>query len=84
MAIVTTFLVLVLFPLFQQLTGVIPEPRLQEKRRLTPAPGLTLKSLAMGEYQKQFDRFMNDNYGLRAWMVMINNQIDVSVFHVTQ
>jgi len=78
------FLFFILFPLFQQITGVVPEPRLQEKRRLTPVPALVLGSLVSGSFQTQFDRFMNDNYGLRAWMVMINNQIDISVFHVTQ
>ncbi len=84
-AVITAiFLAVVLFPLFQQLTGVVPAPRLEEKRRLSPAPSLTWKTLASGEFQKQFDRFMNDNYGMRAWLVMLNNQIDSSIFHVSQ
>jgi hypothetical protein len=82
--IISVFLLLILFPLFQQVTDVIPEPRLAEKRPLATLPGLVPDSLLSGEFQNQFDRYMNDNYGFRAWVIMINNQIDIAVFRVTR
>lgn len=82
--IIGVFLGVLLLPLLQQATGLIPEPRLQEKRLLVPLPAPTLGSLASGEFQNRFDKYMNDNYGLRSWIVMINNQIDMSVFRVTR
>ena len=82
-AITGIFLLLVLLPLAQQITGIIPQPRLQEKRRLAPLPSLTVGSLISGEFQRQFNMYMNDNYGLRSWLVRINNQIDITIFKVT-
>lgn len=83
-AIVVLFLLIILLPLLQQITGIFPEPRLTEKRQLIPPPSLILDSLRSGEFQNQFDRYMNDNYGFRSWIVMINNQIDIGVFRVTR
>ncbi|MFH1381936.1 MAG: hypothetical protein ABIH70_03485 [Chloroflexota bacterium] len=78
------FLFLILLPPFEQITGIIPEPRLIEKRQLTPMPSVVLDSFLFGEFQTQFDAYMNDNFGFRALMVMMNNQINVMVFHVTR
>jgi hypothetical protein len=78
------FFVAILLPMVQQITGIIPEPRLAEKRRLVPPPVPTFSSVASGEFQTRFDRYMNDNYGLRSWIVLVNNQIDIGIFRVTR
>ena len=82
--ITSLFLLIILLPPLQQITGMIPEPRLIEKRRLTPMPGVAWNSFISREFQNQFDAYMNDNYGFRSFMVMINNQIKVTIFHVTR
>ena len=81
---IAIFLMVLLLPLIQQTTGIVPEPRLTEKRRLISVPNITVNAYLSWVFQKQFDRYMNDNYGFRAWIVMINNQINISIFHVTQ
>ncbi len=82
--ITSLFLLIILLPPLQQITGMIPEPRLIEKRQLMPMPSVVLNSFISREFQNQFDAYMNDNYGFRSLMVMINNQINVTFFHVTR
>jgi hypothetical protein len=83
-AIITIFMLVILLPLLQQITGIVPEPQLVEKRQLIPRPGFVWSSFLTGAFQYQFDAYMNDNYGFRSLMVMINNQINVMIFHVTR
>ncbi len=83
-AVSIMFLLSILLPPLQQIVGVIPEPRLTEKRQLTPMPSVILDSFLLEEFQNQFDAYMNDNFGFRSLMVMINNQINVDIFHVAR
>lgn len=84
MLITIVFLLLILLPLLQQITSAIPDPPMREKRRLAPMPNMALRSYISGEYQNQFNAYMNDNFGFRRLMVMINNQINIDIFHVTR
>jgi hypothetical protein len=84
-AVITViFLVFVLLVPVQQITAIVPEPSLTEKRQLTPPPNVTLGSFLSKKFQAQFDMYMNDNFGFRSLMVMINNQINITIFHVTR
>ncbi len=82
--IIGLFMLGILLPPLQQATRLLPQPRLTEKRQLTPMPSVLLESLLSGEFQTQFDAYMNDNFGFRPWMVMLNNQINITVFRVTR
>ena len=82
--IIIIFILFILLTPLQQITGIMPEPQLIEKRQLIPRPNIIWGSLLSGEFQNQFDAYMNDNYGFRSLMVMINNQINVMIFHVTR
>jgi len=83
-AITIIFLVFILLLPLQQITGIVPEPHLTEKRELTPMPNVTLGSFLSGKFQNQFDVYMNDSSGFRSLMVRINNQINVTIFRVTR
>ncbi len=78
------FLLIMVLPVLQVMTRMLPEPRLSEKRQLTSRPGLTVSSFLSREFQNQFDAYMNDNYGFRSLMVMLNNQINITIFRVTR
>ena len=84
-AVITTiFMLFILLPPLEQITEFMPEPPLIEKRQLTPMPNLTWDSFLSGVFQNQFDAYMNDNFGFRTLMVMINNQINITIFRVTR
>jgi len=82
--IIFIFLLIILLPPLQQITGMLPEPSLIEKRQLMPVPEMEWDSFVSGVFQRQFDAYMDDNYGFRNLMVMINNQINIGIFHVTR
>ncbi len=84
LVITAIFLILILLPSLQQTTNAIPDPPTREKRQLTPMPSAVLSSFVSGEYQSQFNAYMNDNFGFRRLMVMINNQINIDIFRVTR
>ena len=82
--IMSIFLLLLLLPPLQQITGVLPKLRLIENRQFITRPVITWDSFVSGVFQYQFDAYMNDNYGFRSLLVMINNQINVTIFKVTR
>ena len=82
--ILIIFTLFILLPPLQQITGLIPGYSLIENRQLTPVPDVALASFISGDFQNQFNAYMNDNFGFRALMVMINNQINITIFHVTR
>jgi len=83
-AITCIFLLIFLLPPLQQMTGMLPKLQLIENRYVAPMPKMTWDSLASGMFQFQFDAYMNDNYGFRGILVMINNQINLTIFKVTR
>lgn len=75
------FLLLVLWaPVFQHATGLVKERGLQgASYRIAPRP-LKGKTWFKGKFQKRLDRYSKYNFGFRATMVRIKNEIDWSCF----
>jgi len=51
-----------------------------ENRNLATMPGLT----AFAEFTKNFDSYVNDNFGLRKLFISINNAVKVDTFQIPQ
>lgn len=78
---IALFAALLLLPALQWKFGFVDVMPLDEHRRLAPPPeGPLLVKLYEADYAKSFERFFNDNYGLRDWFIRAKNQLDYSLF----
>ena len=77
------FMVFLFLPLLQQITGIIPYEKLEEKREKNKLPRFSMSSLADNSYFVRFDQYYNDSYGFRDPFIKVNNTIKVKVFGVT-
>jgi hypothetical protein len=80
---VAAFVLLVGVPGIQQITRIFPVHPLTEKRAKALMPGPDAASVFTGGFMSDFDRYYNDRSGFRDPLIRLNNQIHLSVFHVT-
>ena len=81
-AIVATFLALLLLPMLQMSTDLIPIEPLDENRNRATLPSLA--DLARpGTYLPALQKWFQENYGLRDLLIRTKTQIDYSVFGVS-
>lgn len=84
----TGFLALLLLPSIEQQTGLIPVPALDENRNKLAKPygevpeGSLLERIYRGgqSYSNAFERYYNDHYGFRDFLIRLKNQMDLSLF----
>ena len=58
-------LLILIFPAFQQATGLIRVEWLKGSIDAVESDSLTLKSWLSGDYQDQNEKYQNDNFGFR-------------------
>ena len=75
------FVGLLLFPLFQQISGTPPDRQLDGFRyRMRVFPRWTLSSWMRGEFASATDAWINEHVGMRGWSVTLNRQIRYCLF----
>jgi len=83
---IAIFLFLIILPLLQQHFNIFQYKPLDEKRyRLTMPPGNMLTGLFQenSQYAHDYEKYYNDNYGLRDNFIRLKNQIDYTFFKVS-
>jgi len=68
--------------LFQQLTGTFHLKSLQGAFEETKKPEFTESGFKSGEFQKEYEAYLNEKSGFRDLLVRIYNQLDYSVFRL--
>ncbi|MCW3103492.1 MAG: sugar O-acetyltransferase precursor [Bacteroidetes bacterium] len=79
----TTFILLFLLlwiPLLQQLTGIFKETRLKGAYVESVMPKFSADSLKTFGYQKQFEKYQNEHFGLRPLFVKLKNTLEYLLF----
>lgn len=80
------FLAFLSIPVLQMQFDLIPVKPMEEFRKLATFPIITL-SRVQNDYRgvvKKFEAWFDDNFGLRNILIRIKNQIDYSLFSVTE
>ncbi|MBI2465071.1 hypothetical protein HYV64_02910 [Candidatus Shapirobacteria bacterium] len=83
---IAIFLLLLVFPHIQTKTNIIRYRPLEENRKkLTIPPGNFITEIYNNQkiYTLAYEKYFNDNYGLRDLFIRLKNQIDYSLFGVS-
>lgn len=78
---VVLFVVIISIPAFQMFTGFFPENKLTENRNKNDCPTLEWQGIKTGDFMRQTDACLNDNFGFRDWLISKNNDIDVKILN---
>ena len=73
-------LILLALPTFQHITKIVKVKPLDGDFVLTARPDFTWKTWLSGDFQSQFDNYIEDHIGFRSFFVRLNNQTDFSIF----
>ncbi|MDY0280859.1 MAG: hypothetical protein RBR35_09895, partial [Salinivirgaceae bacterium] len=74
------FLALVSFPFVQMLLPIVHVKPLKGAVVNAEMPSFNISSWFNGEYQDEFEKYVNDHIGFRPWFVKVHNQIQFSLF----
>jgi len=76
-------MLMLLAPAIQGILKPFKIPVLNENRRRTEQPKMTMDGVlsAKATYGKDFEAYFNDHYGFRDLLIRTKNQIDFSLFH---
>lgn len=82
-ATVVLFLAILVAPLLQSAFGLFDIPVLDENRRRASRPRFTWPGVLAGEapYGKQYEKYFDDHYGFRDFLIRAKHQLDFTVFH---
>lgn len=78
--IFTLFIVILFLPLFQQLYSFSDLKPLNGEYKKEKKPKLISKEWFNGEYQKHYEKYVNDTIGFKSLFVRTHNQIYYSIF----
>jgi len=79
--LICLFMAMICIPFVQMKLRFIPELKNVENRPLTEKPVLTSISLSgFVNYKSEYEKYFNDNFGLRNFLIRINNYIDIKIF----
>jgi len=73
------FCCLIAFPLFQSLTGLFSDMRIEEKRDLAEISELSLSEQGFD----QTTAYFNDHFGFRGSLIFLNNYLDLKIFKIS-
>lgn len=81
--ILAAFILLVLFvPMLQDMFNIFPEKKLRGRLAAKSVqPVFRFKNWFAGTWQDSMSVYTNQHFGLRPWLVRLNDQIYFSVFH---
>lgn len=74
-------LLILLFPVFQQVTGVIRVRWLKGDIQAVKQKELTLHNWFSGEYQEQKEKYQKENFGFRNAFIRFNNEISFDFYN---
>ncbi len=74
---------ILLFPLFQEITGVVDVDQLKGAYRKPEKPNSSIDHWLSGEYQEKMDQYVKGAFSFRSFFVRIYNQINFSFFDTT-
>ena len=75
------FLIALLLPLFQMITRLFPEPMLRGTFVRHNKPALTAESWFNGNFQSEYELYVNDSLGFHSNLVKMRNLFCIKVFH---
>ncbi|MCD4746528.1 MAG: hypothetical protein K8R58_09525 [Bacteroidales bacterium] len=75
-------LILLLLPAIQNYFSIIKLAPLKGSFSLTDKPNFSQKTWFTGEYQKQYDEYLEDHIGFRKFFIRSYNQIKFSFYHI--
>lgn len=84
--IIALFISIIFFPFLQQNLNIIRYRPIQENRtKLKPPEGKFLVRLFNegAKFSQEYEKYYNDNYGFRDNFIRLKNQIDYSVFGIS-
>jgi len=71
---------LLLLPVFQHATKLLPERKLRGAVTQAPVPSLHAEGWFAGTYQDSMETAINDRFGFRNMFIRINNQVAFSLY----
>ncbi len=77
--VVALFFILLFLPLFDQVTGLLPEKRLAGVEGEVPKPTFIVNGWFEKDFQQQFETWFSAHIGLRSWMIRTANQINFTL-----
>ncbi|MBL8113413.1 MAG: hypothetical protein JNK60_11040, partial [Acidobacteria bacterium] len=80
---IALFLLVLVAPGLQSLTGAFAIPVLDENRSRASRPVFTWHGVLSGDapFGKQYEKYFDDHYGFRDFLIRAKHQIDFTVFH---
>jgi SGNH hydrolase-like domain, acetyltransferase AlgX len=81
--IIGIFMIMIMAPILQEEFRIVKYPSLDEnRRRLEPPPGNMLTTLYQEgtEYSQAYEKYFNDTYGFRDFLIQLKNQLDYMLF----
>ncbi|PLX00938.1 MAG: hypothetical protein C0594_15015 [Marinilabiliales bacterium] len=78
--IILPFILVLLLPALQAITGIFSIKPLNGSFSKTEKPVLTYESWMEGDFQNNYNNFINDHLGFRSFFIRMNNQIEYSLF----
>lgn len=81
--ILAVFFIILVLPEFQNLTNVFPQKLLSGYFQKSNKPVLVVKTWLNGEYQKNYDTYINDNIGFKGFFIRVFNQVNYSLYKET-
>jgi len=76
---IVIFIIILIAPSFSKIIKLDIEASLKEKRELSPKPEFELKKT----YAQEYEKYYNDNFGLRTLFVNWNSKIKLDYFNVS-
>jgi len=80
---VILFCTILFLPLAGMMSGQKQYVSIQEKRALTPFPSLQFDRKSIQEFPASFERYFNDHFGFRSFLISLHNYYKVFVLHVS-
>lgn len=80
---IALFLLILVAPGLQSLTGAFPVPVLDENRSRATRPAFTWNGVLAGDapFGKQYEKYFDDHYGFRDFLIRAKHQLDFTLFH---
>lgn len=79
-SLLTVLYLLLSLPIIQQAIHLWPEGKLNGAVSNAPDTTFSIDGWLQGRYQEEKEKYLNDNMGLRPYLVRVNNEIDYRLF----
>lgn len=81
-AFIAIFLIIICAPGFVNFIGVYPGEN-TEQRELAKKPVFKLNKSTIASYPKEYENYLNDNFGIKNSLVFLNNYLNVKLLGVS-